>query len=400
MVDGSHTRIRVTLWLVAIFAVAASGAPLRAHDTWLLPQHFQVGSGEEIECALTSGMEFPKNDHAVAADRIDTARLRFAGAVKQLTDLRPEADHLAIRARLDGAGIAGFALSSKPREITQSAAEVSGYFDEIGAPDSVRSAWAASGRSELRELCGKNATSFVRVGDSEGDVSFREPLGLDFEMVAEVDPTRLEAGARFLFVAWFRGAPLAGVSVSLAGAGGKAVATVITDAAGRGAVEIPASGPWLLRSVYLRSPTGAAEPWESDFTTLSFEAEPPPGTTGALAVAERFAAALRSGDGAGALACLAPDVAIFEHGSAELSRDEYASEHLGGDIEYLRATESKLVDRRVLDGGNRVVVLTRSETRGAFRGKPVASSGTETLVLERRGSDWLIVHIHWSSHKL
>lgn len=47
-----------------------------------------------------------------------------------------------------------------------------------------------------------------------------------------------------------------------------------------------------------------------------------------------------------------------------------------------------------------MVVLTRSETRGEFKGKPVASKGTETLVLERRGDAWLIVHVHWSSQKL
>ena len=126
----------------------------------------------------------------------------------------------------------------------------------------------------------------------------------------------------------------------------------------------------------------------------------PPPVGGALAVVERFEKALQSGDRDAVLASLAPEVVIFEHGGAELSRDEYADHHLGGDIEYLRATETKLVDRRVLDGGDRIVVLTRSETRGEYKGKPVASGGTETLVLERRGDQWVIVHVHWSSHKL
>lgn len=121
---------------------------------------------------------------------------------------------------------------------------------------------------------------------------------------------------------------------------------------------------------------------------------------GALSVAERFAHALQSGDRDAALGCLAPEVTIFEHGSAELSRDEYARHHLDGDLDYLRQTATKVIDRRVIEGGDRVVVLTRSETRGEYKGKPVASSGTETLVLERRGDDWTIVHIHWSSHKL
>jgi ketosteroid isomerase-like protein len=125
-----------------------------------------------------------------------------------------------------------------------------------------------------------------------------------------------------------------------------------------------------------------------------------PPASGALAVVERFERALQSGDRDGVLACLAPEVVIFEHGGAELSRDEYAHHHLGGDLDYLRGTATKRTDRKLLDGGDRVVVLTRSETRGDYKGKPVASAGTETLVLERRGDDWTITHVHWSSHKL
>lgn len=119
----------------------------------------------------------------------------------------------------------------------------------------------------------------------------------------------------------------------------------------------------------------------------------------ALATVTRFAAALKSGDRAGVLACLAPDVVIFEHGGAEMSREEYAQHHLDGDLEYLRAIEVRVVDRRVLNAAERVVVLTRSESSGEFRGKPVASLGTETLVLERRDGNWVIVHVHWSSGK-
>lgn len=253
------------------FVVAASAAPLLAHDTWALPDRFVAAPGEEIVFALSSGMEFPKNDHAVAADRVDSARLRLAGKTQTISDLRAEADHLALRARLDAAGIAGFALSSKPREITLRPDQVSEYFHEIGAPDSARRAWAAAGSSELRELYRKHATSFVRVADASADRSFGEPFGLDFELVPEADPTRLAAGARLPFVARFRGAPLAGASITLAGAGGKAFATVVTDSAGRGVVELPAAGVWLLKAVHLRPPTEAASPWTSDFTTVSLE---------------------------------------------------------------------------------------------------------------------------------
>jgi ketosteroid isomerase-like protein len=116
-----------------------------------------------------------------------------------------------------------------------------------------------------------------------------------------------------------------------------------------------------------------------------------------IAVVERFGRALESGDRTGVLDCLAPEVVIFEHGGAELSREEYASHHLDGDLAYLAEIDVRVVDRKVLGGADRAIVLTRTESSGQSNGKPVASRGTETLVLERRGERWLIVHVHWSS---
>jgi ketosteroid isomerase-like protein len=126
-------------------------------------------------------------------------------------------------------------------------------------------------------------------------------------------------------------------------------------------------------------------------TTVAHAEEAP------IAVVERFGKALESGDRAAVLDCLAPEVVIYEHGGAELSRDEYASHHLDGDLAYLAEIDVRVVDRKVLGGADRAIVLTRTEASGQYKGKPVASRGTETLVLERRGERWLIVHVHWSS---
>lgn len=145
--------------------------------------------------------------------------------------------------------------------------------------------------------------------------------------------------------------------------------------------------PWAVALV----PASAAG-GESAAVVVRASAEP-------LATVERFSSALSAGDRGAVLDCLAADVVIFEHGGAELSREEYANHHLAGDLAYLRAIKVRVVERRVLDGGDRVVVLTRTESSGEFRGKPVRSRGTETLVLERRDQRWAIVHVHWSSGK-
>ncbi|MGH7859943.1 MAG: YybH family protein, partial [Candidatus Binatia bacterium] len=98
---------------------------------------------------------------------------------------------------------------------------------------------------------------------------------------------------------------------------------------------------------------------------------------------DQFHAALAAKDRDGALALLAPDVVIFESGGAEMSRDEYADHHLGGDMEFVAATKNEIVDRRTGGSGELAWVITRSKTTGTFRGNEVGAHGTETMLLAR-----------------
>lgn len=121
----------------------------------------------------------------------------------------------------------------------------------------------------------------------------------------------------------------------------------------------------------------------------------------AVSVVERFHTALAAGDRAQVLAVLDSSVVIFESGGAELSRDEYASHHLPGDMEYVAATRTEVTDRRSGGRGAVAWVLSRSKTTGRFGGKEVSSSGAESILLERSADGtWRIVHIHWSSQPL
>lgn len=114
---------------------------------------------------------------------------------------------------------------------------------------------------------------------------------------------------------------------------------------------------------------------------------------------ETFHAALTAGDKEKALAMLAPEVAIYEGGHVERSRDEYASQHLGSDIEFAKVASRKVLKQTERVDGNTAIVMEETETTGTFRGKDVHSFGTGTAVLEKRGDNWVIVHIHWSSRK-
>jgi len=108
-----------------------------------------------------------------------------------------------------------------------------------------------------------------------------------------------------------------------------------------------------------------------------------------------YHAALSSADRDAALAVLDPEVLIFESGGAELSRDEYAAHHLGGDMEFSAATARTIVDQRSGRSDEVAWVLTRPHR--SFHGKAIDVRGVETMLLRRTEHGWRIVHIHWSS---
>ena len=119
------------------------------------------------------------------------------------------------------------------------------------------------------------------------------------------------------------------------------------------------------------------------------------GTPGATMTA--FHAALAAGDKAAAIALLSPDVVIFESGHVERTRDEYTRDHLASDIAFSKTTTRKVSKHLEHEEGNSATVLEETDTKGAFKGKPVHALGLETALLEKQGDGWVIVHLHWSS---
>ncbi|MBI1292764.1 DUF4440 domain-containing protein [bacterium] len=117
----------------------------------------------------------------------------------------------------------------------------------------------------------------------------------------------------------------------------------------------------------------------------------------AAAVVDAFAAALRAGDAVTVERLLAPDVIIAESGGVERSFAEYASHHMPADMAFSAAVAFTLQQRDMIAGENAATVISRSEVRGEFQGRPVHSQSMETMELRRTNGQWRIVHIHWSS---
>lgn len=134
--------------------------------------------------------------------------------------------------------------------------------------------------------------------------------------------------------------------------------------------------------------------------TLVLPLLPVPAQDSPEAAVDAFHAAVSGGDRDAALGLLDENVVIFEAGGAEMSREEYASHHLEGDMKFAAAVERTVTDRRSDSRGDIAWVLTRTETHGSLGEREIHSRGTETMLLRRTDESWRIIHIHWSSGRI
>jgi hypothetical protein len=259
---------RLCRCLTACAAVLClDAAAARAHDTWLLPARFAVTPGSTVRLDLTSAMQFPEPETAVAADRLAATGTRLGGQTRPLDAKAGGEKTLVLEAALPTAGIAVLWVESRPRTLSLQPAEVEEYLDEIGAPDGVRARWKKDGR--WRESYRKIAKTFVRAGDGAADRSWAEPVGTALEIVPEQDPTALRAGDTLAVRVLHNGTALPRFSVA-AVAGGQAHGLLrTTDEQGRVRFPLDRPGPWLIKGTLIEPSRVPDTDWESIFATLT-----------------------------------------------------------------------------------------------------------------------------------
>jgi uncharacterized GH25 family protein len=242
-----------------------------AHDTWLIPQRSAVPAGSTVILDLTSGMSFPLLDHAIAPDRVDTALVRLAAKTSAIDSKQTSPKSLRLTTSLKESGVATVwvVLKSKSLELTPKL--VAEYLDEIGASPEIRQKWAAAKPQRWREIYTKHAKTFVAVGTTGGDRSWAEPVGMALEIVPEVDPAALHAGAELPVRVLKNGQPFAGFPIGVAGPGNAKGTIQRTDGQGRTTFKLPRAGTWLLRGTDLWASTKPDTEWESAFTTLTLQ---------------------------------------------------------------------------------------------------------------------------------
>jgi uncharacterized GH25 family protein len=251
----------------AALAVVVAAAPLAAHDTWLVPA--AAAAGRPLRFHLTSGGAFPAPEHGVEPGRLVTAQLRADGRVGPLRTVLRRDDVLILDApAAQGLAVAWVAL--KPRVLTLEDDLVEEYLREIGEERRLESWTRRTPRKKWRETYRKHAKAFLAVGDAAGDLSWREPVGLELEIVPETSPIGLAAGGTLAVRVLKAGSALADFPLRAVRAG-DAGRVQRTDAEGRATFRVDRAGPWLLAGTDLRASARRPGEWESDFTTLTFE---------------------------------------------------------------------------------------------------------------------------------
>lgn len=254
------------LMLAVSFLTSAFG-----HDTWLIPDHFNLAPKALVTLDMTSGMEFPKLDTGPKPERVESVKCRLAGKTFDIMDKLVAPNSLQFKAELADAGVATFWVKLPPRTIELKPEEVKEYLDEVDAPEALRKQWAAMKEPRWRESYTKHPKTFARVGEPPSDRSWAEPVGMFLEIVPEKDPTVLKAGNDFSVRVLKNGKPFADFSLNAVSAGEPKGDTRKTDKDGRVTFRLGKEGRWLLRGTDIRKSNHPDTDWESDFATLTLE---------------------------------------------------------------------------------------------------------------------------------
>jgi uncharacterized GH25 family protein len=256
--------------LVATFLSSAS----LAHDTWLIPDRFDVAPKTTVKLDLTSGMAFPRLEIGPKRERVEAARCRLADRTFEISDISAGPNSLLFKTELSERGIATFWVKLPSKSIELNPAEVREYLDEIDAPAGLRKQWAEAEPKRWREIYAKHPKTFVRVGNPKADRSWGEPVGMALEIVPEKDPTALHEGDEIVVRVLRNGGPYPEFSLNAVAAGETKGETRKTDSAGRVTFLFKKRGSWLLRGTDVRKSTQNDAEWESDFATLTLEVKP------------------------------------------------------------------------------------------------------------------------------
>jgi uncharacterized GH25 family protein len=250
--------------------VAASAAPLPAHDFWIEPSAYRAAAGSSVDVALRVGGGY--RGDAVARDSTRIHRFVAAGPGGEQTIPGEDGALPAGRTRLQSEGILVLGYHSRPSPITLEAEKFEAYLAEEGLERiSALRAGRGEGSKPGREVFSRCAKALVVCGrPSTGGHDRR--LGLPLELVPETNPY-LGSGGRLPVRVLFQDRPLEGaLVVALAREAPDQKLAARSDREGRVVFDLSGGRTWLVKTVHMvRAPADSGADWESLWGSLTFQ---------------------------------------------------------------------------------------------------------------------------------
>ena len=257
------------VWSGCLLAVVAGTAV--ANDTWLVADLPVLRSGQTLELHATTGASFPAFGLAPDPAGVARAGWRIGSQRGEIASFARAESTIVARGRPLAEGVAVAWLDFRPQAVELSAKEVAHYFDDIGASESLRQAWASAGPgATFHETRTVHAKTFVRVGDAPADRTCLEAVGPAVEFLPDRDPTALAAGATLGIKVMKKGNELEGFAVGVVCGADGSTTQQRTNQAGYVQIVIRHGGWWLIRGTELRR--NADGTWDSDVSTMTFYA--------------------------------------------------------------------------------------------------------------------------------
>jgi len=244
-------------------------ASARAHDFWIEPSTFHPAPGATVAVGLRVGQDFIGDPVPRLSAYISSFSVWQNGKDADIggSDRIDPAGFF----RADGGATAIISYASTGASIELPPNEFEDYLRLYGLDDIVASRAARGEHSRLgRERFYRYAKALL-TGLAPSANVVAKPLGLDYEIVPDDDPTMRLAPFRGRIL--YRGAPLANALVVALLHGQPAVhLETHSDAQGAITLPLPRPGVWLIKSVHMvRASFFASEDWDSFWASLTFE---------------------------------------------------------------------------------------------------------------------------------
>lgn len=265
--------MRIVYPLLAVFCLTE---PVEAHDFWLQPARFWIGSSAAVPIAILVGHGVNRAPWDVASGRVLLLRdIGPAGMVDHLFAIRARsvASIPAMRFTTPGTHIvalqSGHAVSDLP------AVRFNDYLKEEGLTPAMRlRARTRATASPGREIYSRRAKALVQVGPVNPlQRHVTRPLGLTLEIVPERNPYAPSKTSAFPVIIMYEGRTLPGALVKLTNldADQKPVAVRISDGNGRAVFNVPQRGLWQVNVVWTKPIRGDARgDFDTTFSSLTF----------------------------------------------------------------------------------------------------------------------------------